>query len=81
MRSGTLFGESETEKNDKKLQRVTVSFDDYIYDFIDMFAESKNVSHSEIVYRLCKSKIKDIEEQIEIIKNDPQAVAFDLLTK
>lgn len=81
MKTGVLFGASETEEKDKKLNRVTTSFDEYLFDFIDMFAKSKNLSHSEVVYRLCSSKIEEIEEQIEVIKADPQAVAFDLLTK
>jgi len=81
MKTGVLFGESETDVRDKKLNRITVSFDEYLYDYVDMFAISKGVSHSEIVFRLCKSKIEDIEKQIEIIKKDPQAVAFDLVTK
>jgi len=81
MRTGVLFGESEESEEDKKLNRITASFDDDTFRFIDEMAQVKGVSHSQIVNRLCKSVFDDVKKQSEIIIRNPLAVAFDLITK
>jgi len=81
MRTGVLFGENEESDEDKKLNRITTSFDDDTFRFIDEIAKSKGYSHSKVVNILCKSVYDDVVKQSEIIVKNPLAVAFDLVTK
>lgn len=80
MRGGVLFGSSEDDGN-KKVERITTSFPSELYEIIEHIAEVKNISQSEVVFRLCKAKLEEIEQQTEIIEKNPQVVAFDLLTR
>jgi len=81
MRTGVLFGENEISENDKRLKRITASFEDKIYNIIDEIAGYKGLSQSEVVYRLCIAQLKTIKRQKEIIVNNPLQTAFDLCTK
>jgi len=81
MKTGVLFGENEDSDEDKKLNRITTSFDDETFRFIDDIAKSKGYSHSKVVNILCKSVYDDVVKQSEIIVKNPLAVAFDLVTK
>jgi len=81
MRTGVLFGENEESDEDKKLNRITTSFDDETFRFIDEIAKSKGYSHSKVVNILCKSVFRDVKDQATLIVENPIAVAFDLVTK
>lgn len=76
----SLYGEYK-DSGDKKLKRLTLSMSDLDYDFIADIANCKNLSQSEAVNLLLKPMLKRIEEQENLIVENPRAVAFDLVTR
>ncbi|MDR2099982.1 MAG: hypothetical protein LBP40_04030 [Campylobacteraceae bacterium] len=75
-----LYGASG-ENGDKKMCRVTVSLSSMDLEFVSEIADAKSLSNSEVINLLIKPAIRRISEQEKLIKTNPKAVAFDLITK
>ncbi|MDR0666838.1 MAG: hypothetical protein LBF71_05450 [Campylobacteraceae bacterium] len=75
-----LYGASK-DSNDKKLSRITVSLGYEDMELIEEIADAKNISNSEVINLLIRPTIRLIKEQEALIKENPKAVAFDLVTK
>ncbi|MDR2790245.1 MAG: hypothetical protein LBB59_04655 [Campylobacteraceae bacterium] len=75
-----LYGES-IDNSGKKISRVTVSLSSADLEFVSAIADAKSLSNSEVINLLIKPTIRRISEQEKLIKSNPKAVAFDLVTK
>jgi hypothetical protein len=75
-----LYGES-IDNSGKKISRVTVSLSSTDLEFVSEIADAKSLSNSEVINLLIKPTIRRISEQEKLIKSNPKAVAFDLITR
>jgi len=68
------------DDGNKKLNRITASFSDEMVELINTISDELNISRSEVVERLCRSVLKKIVKQKELIELKPLAVAFEMIT-